>query len=196
MPQSSTLYIGLAVHQESIAVAYVAIAHEAAVTYLGLIGTRPCAIDRLLRTLPSESQQIILVYEAGPCGYWPSRSLTKKGPVCWVVAPSLLPQKAGARLKTERRDAVQLARLMRSGDRSPVQVPSVEDEAIRDLSRAREDALRDLKPPSSGSKRFCCGTTSATRARPPGDRPTSAGSLRWSARPARSPSSAKQMSGP
>jgi transposase len=65
--------------------------------------------------------------------------------VCWVVAPSLIPKKAGDRVKTDRRDAVQLARLMRSGDLSRVYVPTVEDEAMRDLSRAREDALRDLK---------------------------------------------------
>jgi len=62
-----------------------------------------------------------------------------------VVAPSLIPQKAGDRVKTNRRDAIQLARLMRSGDLTPVYVPQVEDADIRDLSRAREDALRDLK---------------------------------------------------
>jgi transposase len=64
--------------------------------------------------------------------------------VCWVVAPSLIPQKAGDRVTTDRRDAVHLARLMRSGALTPVYVPTVEDEAMRDLSRAREDALRDL----------------------------------------------------
>jgi transposase len=82
---------------------------------------------------------------AGPCGYWLYRYLTNKGHVCWVVAPSLIPKKPGDRVKTDRRDAVQLARLMRSGDLTPVYVPTVEDEAIRDLTRAREDALRDLK---------------------------------------------------
>jgi len=65
--------------------------------------------------------------------------------VCWVVAPSLIPKKAGDRVKTDRRDAVQLARLRRSGDLTPVDVPAVADEAMRDLSRAREDTLHDLK---------------------------------------------------
>ena len=79
MPQPSTLFIGLDVHKESIAVAYVATEHEAAVTYLGTIGTRQCDIDKLLRTLHSKSKHLIFVYEAGPCGYWLYRYLTKKG---------------------------------------------------------------------------------------------------------------------
>ena len=145
MSQSSTLSGGMDVHKESIAVAYVANAHNAEVTFLGAIGTRQVDIDQLVRKLQSKAQHRVFVYEAGPCGYWLYRYLTKKGHVCWVVAPSLIPKKAGDRVKTDRRDAVQLARLRRSGDLTPVYVPSVEDEAIRDLSRAREDTLRDLK---------------------------------------------------
>jgi transposase len=80
-----------------------------------------------------------------PVGYRPYRYRRGKRYDCWVVAPSLIPKKAGDRVKTDRRDAVQLARLMRSGDLAPVYVPQVADEAIRDLSRAREDALRNLK---------------------------------------------------
>jgi transposase len=145
MPQSSTLSIGLDVHQESIAVAYVAKAHHAEVVSLGSIGTRPCDLDTLIRTRQARSQPLIFVYEAGPCGYWLSRSLRKKGHACWVVAPSFIPQKAGDRVKTDRRDAIHLARLLRAGALTPVYVPQVEDEAIRDLSRAREDAIGDLK---------------------------------------------------
>ncbi len=145
MQQSSTLYVGLDVHKESIAVAYVAQEHGAEVVSLGTIGTRQCDIDKLLRHLQSKGQQLVFVYEAGPCGYWLYRYLMKKGYVCWVVAPSLIPKKPGDRVKTDRRDARQLARLMRSGDLTPVYVPAVDDEAIRDLSRAREDTLRDLK---------------------------------------------------
>jgi transposase len=84
------------------------------------MGTRQCAIDPLIRQLQSKSKHLIFVYEAGPCGYWLSRYLTKKGDACWVVASSLMPKKAGDRVKTDRRDAVQLARLMRSGDLTPV----------------------------------------------------------------------------
>src|SRR5262249_23385540 len=145
MSQSSTLYVGMDVHKESIAVASVAQAHGAEVISLGTLGTRQCDIDTLLRQLRSKSKQRVCVYEPGPCGYWLYRSLMKQGYGCWVVAPSLIPQKSGNRVKTDRRDAMQLARLMRSGDLTPVYVPAVDDEAIRDLSRAREDTLRDLK---------------------------------------------------
>jgi transposase len=145
MRQSSTLYVGLDVHKDSIAVAYVAKDHHAEVVSLGTIGTRQCDIDALIRRLQSQNPHLVFVYEAGPCGYWLYRYLTQKGYVCWVVAPSLIPKKAGDRVKTNRRDAIKLARLMRSGDLPPVYVPAVEDEAIRDLCRAREDVIRDLK---------------------------------------------------
>jgi transposase len=154
MPQSGMLYVGLDVHKESIAVAYVAREHGAEVTSLGTIGTRQCDIDHLIRKLQSKAKHLVFVYEAGPCGYWLYRYLTQKGHVCWVVAPSLMPKKAGDRVNTDRRDAVQLARLMRSGDLTPVYVPTVEDEAIRDLTRAREDALRDLKSAKFRLKAF------------------------------------------
>jgi transposase len=145
MSQSRTLYVGMDVHKESIAVAYVGQDHHAGVISFGAIGTRQCAIDQLIRQMQSKSQHLVFVYAAGPCGYWLYRYRTQKGHVCGGVAPSLIPTKAGDRVKTHRRDAMQLARLMRSGDLTPVSVPQVGDEAIRDLSRAREDALRDLK---------------------------------------------------
>jgi transposase len=154
MHQSSTLYVGLDVHKESIAVAYVAKAHDAEVIFLGTIGTRQADIDQLVRKLQAKAKHLVFVYEAGPCGYWLYRYLTNKGHICWVVAPSLIPKKAGDRVKTDRRDAVQLARLMRSGDLTPVYVPKVEDEAMRDLTRAREDALRDLKAAKFRLKAF------------------------------------------
>ncbi len=145
MSQSRTRSVGMDVHKASIAVASVAKAHHAEVTFLGTIGTRQVDIDQLVRTLHSKATHLVVVYEAGPCGYWRSRDLTKKGHLCWVVAPSRMPRTAGDRVKTDRRDAVQLARLMRSGDLTPVYIPRVEDEAMRDLTRARADALRDLK---------------------------------------------------
>jgi len=70
MPQSRTLYVGLDVHQDAIAVAYVATAHHAAVVSLGNMGTRPCDLDTLVRQLQSQRKQLLFVYEAGPCGYW------------------------------------------------------------------------------------------------------------------------------
>jgi transposase len=154
MSQSSTLFIGMDVHKDSIAVAYVAQDHGAEVMYLGAIGTRQCDLDQLIRKLQSKATHLIFVYEAGPCGYWLYRYLTKKGYDCWVVAPSLIPKKAGDRVNTDRRDAVQLARLARSGDLTPVYVPTVEDEAIRDLTRAREDTRSDLKDTKFRLKAF------------------------------------------
>jgi transposase len=145
MSQSSTLFIGMDVHKDSIAVAYVAQDHGAEVMYLGAIGTRHCDIEQLIRKMHSKATPLIFVYEAGPCGSWLYRYLMKRGYDCWVVAPSLIPKKPGDRVKTDRRDAVQLARLARSGDLTAVYVPKVADEAIRDLPRAREDALSDLK---------------------------------------------------
>src|SRR5215475_15094523 len=104
------------VHKDAMAVADVGPEHHAEVIYLGAIGTRPCDIDQLIRKMQSQSKPLVFVYEAGPCGYWLYRSLTKKGHACWVVAPSLIPKTAGDRGKTNRRDAIQLARLMRFGD--------------------------------------------------------------------------------
>jgi transposase len=133
------------VHQETIAVADVAQDPDAEVVSRGPIGTRQADIDPRMRKMPSKAQHLVFVDEAGPCGSWLSRDLTTRGHVCWVVAPSLIPQKAGDRVKTDRRDAVLLARLRRSGDRTPVDVPTVEDAASRDLRRAREEALGDLQ---------------------------------------------------
>jgi len=80
--------------------------------------------------------------------------VTQKGYQCWGVAPSLSPNKAGDRVQTDRRDAVPLARFMRSGDLTPVDVPTVEDEASRDLTRAREDTIGDLKAATFRLKAF------------------------------------------
>src|SRR6476659_2494840 len=108
MAQSSTLFIGMDVHTDSIAVAYVAQDHGAEVASLGAIGTRQCDIDQLIRKMQSKAQHLIFVYEAGPCGYWLYRYLQKKDYDCWVVAPSLIPKKAGDRVKTDSSDAVKL----------------------------------------------------------------------------------------
>jgi transposase len=145
MSQSRTLYVGMDVHQDSIAVAYVAPDHGADVIYYGTIGTRHRDIDQLTRKLQAKAKHRVFGYETGPGGGWLSRYLSQKGYDCWVVALSLIPNKAGDRVKTDRRDAVRLARLMRSGDLTPVSVPTLADEAIRALSRAREETLRDPK---------------------------------------------------
>jgi transposase len=127
---SKNLYVGLDVHKESIAVAYAPEERGTEVVSLGAIGPRQCDIDKLIRKLQSKGAPLIFVYEAGPCGYWLYRYLTRQGLRCHVVAPSLIPRKPGDRVKTDRRDAVMLARLMRSGDLTSIYVPTVEDEAF------------------------------------------------------------------
>ena len=144
---SKTLYVGLDVHKESISVAYAPEDRGADVVSLGAIGPRQSDLDKLVRRLQAKGPAtLVFVYEAGPCGYGLYRDLTKKGLACHVVAPSLIPRKAGDRVKTDRRDAITLARLMRSGDLSAIYVPSVADEALRDVSRGRDAAMQDLKP--------------------------------------------------
>jgi transposase len=154
MTQSTTRYVDLDVHKDSIAVADVAQEHGAEVASLGAIATRQGDIDQLIRKMQAKAIHLVFVYEAGPCGYWLYRYLTQKGHVCWVVAPSLIPKKAGDRVNTDRRDAIPLARLMRSGDWTPVSVPRVDDEALRDLTRARADTIRDLNAAKFRLKAF------------------------------------------
>ena len=151
---SKAIYVGLDVHKESIAVAYAPDDRGAEVVARGTIGPRQCDIDKLIRQLHSKGARLVFVYEAGPCGYGLYRYLTRKGFACHVVAPSLIPRKPGDRVKTDRRDAMALARLMRSGDLTSIYVPLVEDEALRDLSRGREDAMDDLKRSKRRLKSF------------------------------------------
>jgi transposase len=151
---SKILYVGLDVHKDSIAVAYAPAERGAEVVSLGTIGTRQCDIDKLIRKLQAKGATPVFVYEAGPCGYWLYRYLTQKGLACHVVAPSLIPRKAGDRVKTDRRDAITLARLMRSGDLSSIYVPGIQDEALRDVSRGRDDAMQDLKRSKRRLKSF------------------------------------------
>ena len=145
MHQSSTLDSGMDVHNDSSAVADVATEPDAEVIDLGPVGTRPADLDHLVRQRPANAQYLVFVYAAGPCGDWRYRSLVKTGHRGWGVAPAVLPHKAGDRVNPDRRAAVQRARLRRAGARPPVSVPAVQDEAMRDLSRARAEALHDLK---------------------------------------------------
>ena len=140
MTQSTSLFVGLDVHKDSIAVAHAAGGSTEPPVFVGAIGARQADLDQLLRRLHGKTSALTFAYEAGPSGYGLYRYLTGKGLPCQVVAPSLIPKKPGDRVKTDRRDAVELARLLRSGDLTAVYVPSVEDEALRDLSRARDAA--------------------------------------------------------
>lgn len=133
-------FVGLDVHKETIAVA-VALPGRGEPQYRGEIAHEPKALRRWLDRLHEEFGGALLLfcYEAGPCGYGLYRQLIAAGHDCQVVAPSLIPKKAGERVKTDRRDALKLARLLRAGDLTAVWVPDTEQEAMRDLTRARDD---------------------------------------------------------
>lgn len=133
-------FIGLDVHKNSIDVAIAAGFVAGEVRSYGKIGGELTDLDRLIRRLGYPKDRLRIVYEAGPCGYGIYRHLQGKGIHCTVVAPSLTPRRAGDRVKTDRRDSITLARLHRAGELTAVYVPRPEDEAMRDLTRAREDA--------------------------------------------------------
>lgn len=131
-------YVGLDVHKETIAVS-VAEASGGEVRYLGDIANTPEAVGKMVKQLKKGGADLSFCYEAGPCGYGIHRQLTDLGWDCQVVAPSLIPKKAGDRIKTDRRDSLMLARLHRAGELTAVWVPDGAQEALRDLTRARED---------------------------------------------------------
>src|SRR5512136_1833358 len=137
--------VGLDVHKNSIEIVTADTDGAMEVKHFGRIGGTMDALDRAVRKLVSKGSTLRFVYEAGPCGYEIYRHLTGKGFLCKVVAPSKTPKKSGDRIKNDRRDAETLARLERAGELTSIYVPREEDEAMRDLTRAREDAVKALK---------------------------------------------------
>ena len=131
-------YIGLDVHKDTIAVG-IADNDDTEPRFWGTIHHEAEAVRRLVQRFSRGDRRLKFCYEAGPCGYGLYRLLLKLGQAVTVVAPSLIPRSAGERVKTDRRDAVSLARLDRRGDLTAVWVPGEDHEAVRDLSRARED---------------------------------------------------------
>lgn len=140
--KKNTTFIGLDVHKDSIDVALADAGRDGDVRFYGTIGGDLESLNKVVRNLQSTGAELCFVYEAGPCGYDIYRSLTSKGFDCIVVAPSKIPRKSGDKIKTDRRDALNLARLHRAGELKAVYVPTAEDEAMRDLSRGREDAVK------------------------------------------------------
>lgn len=133
-----TKFVGLDVHKKTVAVA-IADSKSPEVRSYGEIPNTVDSLRRLAKKLSEDGAELQFVYEAGPCGYGVHRRLQEEGHRCQIVAPSLIPRKAGDRVKTDRRDAQVLARLHRAGELTPVWVPGTEQEAMRDLSRLRED---------------------------------------------------------
>ena len=136
-------YVGLDVHAETIAVALAAPSGDA--HSYGNIPAHTHALDKLHKRLATDGVEIRFVYEAGPTGFALCRHLRAKGIVCQVVCPSLVPKRASDRVKTDRRDALALARLFAGGQLTYITVPDEADEAIRDLVRTRLAAVEDLR---------------------------------------------------
>jgi transposase len=136
-----TRFLGLDVHADTIAVAVAEPGRDGEVRSLGMIPNTVDALSKLIRKVGIAGLEVC--YEAGPTGYAVYWQLTRLGVPCVVVAPTLIPVKAGDRVKTDRRDALKLARLFRSGDLTAVWIPDAEHEALRDLVRAREAAKKD-----------------------------------------------------
>src|SRR5579859_7400357 len=139
-----TTFVGLDVHKATVAAAIADGERRGEVRDLGIFANRADVIAKLAQRLSSGGRRLSFVYEAGPCGYGLHRQLVGLGFECQVVAPSLIPIRAGDRVKTDRRDAAMLARLHRAGELTSVWVPDPAHEAMRDLVRLRAGAIRDV----------------------------------------------------
>lgn len=138
-------YIGLDVHKKFITIAIADDGRDSEVRFYGNIEYDMNQLDKFIRKQISQGAELKCVYEAGPCGYYLYRHLVGNGIECTVVAPSQIPKKSGDRIKNDKRDAVKLARLHRAGELTSVYVPDEIDESLRDLTRAREDAVKALR---------------------------------------------------
>ena len=171
-------YVGLDVHKDSIVVAVAAGGLRGEVREYGRIANTSAALDRLLRKLGGDGMTLRFCYEAGPCGYGIQRRLSTGGHECVVVAPSLIPKRAGDRVKTDRRDAASLAKLHRAGEpaASPtgcqsdcrlsvrcsvismycrLAVPMRQPQASAGRARSRSPPRRTLQSPVSGGRNGC-----------------------------------------
>ena len=137
-------YVGLDVHKATVCVAIAESGRGGEVREVGIFENRPDVLRKMVARLGKQRHRLSFCYEAGPCGYGLHRLLTGLGHDCVVVAPSLIPMKAGDRVKTDRRDALMLARLHRAGELTPIWIPDAAHEAMRDLVRARATAVRAL----------------------------------------------------
>jgi transposase len=147
-------FIGLDVHKETIAVAVAEDGADREVRFQGTIASTAEAVRRLVARLGGAGIELRFCYEAGPFGLGLHRQLRKLGAECLVIAPSTMPRRPGDRVKTDRRDAVTMARLLRAGELAGIWIPDEEHEAVRDLVRARRTAKDDLKRAKLGLLSF------------------------------------------
>jgi transposase len=135
------MFVGLDVHKEPIDVSIGEGERHGEVRHSGVIASDLEPLDKVVRALRAPDRTLHVVYEAGPCGFGIYRHLAGHGEECVVVSPSMIPTRSGDRVTTDRRDSQMLARLHRAGELRAMSVPDDTDEAMRDLVRAREDAV-------------------------------------------------------
>ncbi len=145
MQQKSKVFVGLDTSKLKISVAVAEDGRQGEIRFLGDIDNTPEAVRRLIDKLASRHGELLFCYEAGPTGYGLQRQISALGHECAVIAPSLIPKRPGERVKTNRRDALTLARLHRAGELTAIWVPDPGHEAVRELVRAREAAMEDLR---------------------------------------------------
>jgi transposase len=135
------MFVGMDVHKESIDISLAEEGRDGEVRRYGVIPGDLEAVAKMVRALRAPNRRLRFVYEAGPCGFGIHRYLTGQGEDCVVVNPSSMPKRSGDRIKTDRRDGDALARLHGAGELTAIDIPTPDDEALRDLVRAREDAV-------------------------------------------------------
>ena len=145
MQQDSAAFVGLDTSKMTISVALAEEGRQGEVRFLGDVDHTPEAVRRLVTKLAGKYGRLLFCYEAGPTGYGLQRQISALGHDCAVIAPSLIPKRPGERVKTNRRDAITLARLHRAGELTRIWVPDPGHEAVRELVRAREAAMADLR---------------------------------------------------
>jgi transposase len=146
---TTKLYVGLDVHKEQTSIALADPGSKGEIRSYGSVATSQIMLERVVRRIAKAHKiglaELHVCYEAGGCGMWIARMFVRLKVPCTVVAPSLIPSKAGDQVKTDKKDAIKLARLLRAGELVSVHIPDETDEAIRDLCRARVDAMDDLR---------------------------------------------------
>src|SRR3954467_10029644 len=145
MKKGSEVFVGIDTAKAHNAVAVAEAGRDGEVRYLGTFDNTPDAVAKLVRKLADRYETLHFCYEAGPTGYGLYRQILALGHACAVVAPSLIPRRPGDRVKTNRRDSLSLARLLRAAELTAVWVPDETHEAVRDLVRTRAMAVEDYR---------------------------------------------------